>query len=218
MSEQPKPRPSTRQAIPRHEQARARRAQILATAKQLFREQGFMATTTKQIAQALGVAESLVFHYFPTKADLVLAMANQPGMFPSELAQLPIDEAARSAEQLLLALAQLWQGLLLDDRDLFAIFLAEAQANHEIAQMMHAQLDRLTERLTAYFAACQRAGIIRPQTPCRAAAQAVIASAITLLATHRFAEPTAFAQIVAEQLAEAQLLWAMWLPERASSG
>ncbi len=41
-------------------------------AVELFRAQGFNATTVEQIAEAAEVAPSTVFRYFPTKEDIVV--------------------------------------------------------------------------------------------------------------------------------------------------
>lgn len=48
----------------------ARREQILDTAVELFSQHGFRGTTTKQIAQAAGVSEAMVFRHFATKDEL----------------------------------------------------------------------------------------------------------------------------------------------------
>ncbi|WP_448206741.1 TetR/AcrR family transcriptional regulator [Azospirillum sp. sgz302134] len=47
-----------------------RRAAILDAALPLFARKGFTATTTKEIAQAAGVSEALIFKHFPSKAAL----------------------------------------------------------------------------------------------------------------------------------------------------
>ncbi len=54
-----------------------RREHILQAALALFSTQGFHRTTTRQIAQAAGVAEGTIFNYFPTKKDLLVAVMAQ---------------------------------------------------------------------------------------------------------------------------------------------
>ena len=66
--------PTDRPPTSRQRMAAARREQILETALELFAAQGFDATSTRQIAKAVGVAEGLIFHYFPTKASLLTAI------------------------------------------------------------------------------------------------------------------------------------------------
>ena len=48
------------------------RAEIQTHAFRLFREQGYDATTVRQIIEETEVSESTFFRYFPTKADVVL--------------------------------------------------------------------------------------------------------------------------------------------------
>ena len=47
-----------------------RRNQILQVAISLFSKHGFRGTTTRQIAQAAGVSEAIIFRHFATKEDL----------------------------------------------------------------------------------------------------------------------------------------------------
>lgn len=46
--------------------------EILSAALRLFVEQGFHGTPTSKIAREAGVANGTLFHYFPTKDDLVI--------------------------------------------------------------------------------------------------------------------------------------------------
>ena len=45
---------------------------ILESARRLFAEQGYTATTTRQIADAVGVRQPALFHYFGKKIDIFL--------------------------------------------------------------------------------------------------------------------------------------------------
>ena len=51
-----------------------RRTTIIDTARRLFVEKGFDKTTTRQLADAAGVSEALVFKHFPTKEALYHAI------------------------------------------------------------------------------------------------------------------------------------------------
>ena len=55
------------------ERKKARTRQLIQShALRLFREQGYKETSVEEIAEAAEVSPSTVFHYFPTKADLVI--------------------------------------------------------------------------------------------------------------------------------------------------
>jgi AcrR family transcriptional regulator len=53
----------------------ATRQRILAAAAQLFASKGFDASTTRDIADAAGIAAGTVFNYFPTKEAILASMA-----------------------------------------------------------------------------------------------------------------------------------------------
>jgi AcrR family transcriptional regulator len=56
-----------------------RRGQILASAVNLFSRNGFRGTTTKEIAQAAGVSEAMVFRHFDSKEALYAAILEDKG-------------------------------------------------------------------------------------------------------------------------------------------
>ena len=76
------------------------RAAIQRHALQLFREQGYEATTVEQIAEAAEISPSTFFRYFPTKEDVVFYDAMDPLLF-ARFAEQPADvspiQAIRSA-------------------------------------------------------------------------------------------------------------------------
>jgi AcrR family transcriptional regulator len=51
-----------------------KRSMLINTAKKLFSENGFYATPTARIAKEAGVSNGILFHYFPTKGELIHAM------------------------------------------------------------------------------------------------------------------------------------------------
>jgi len=53
------------------------RNKILAVALELFRAQGYDATSLRQIAERLDLTKAAVYYHFPAKEDLVLAIAER---------------------------------------------------------------------------------------------------------------------------------------------
>src|SRR5262245_47585946 len=58
----------------RAEQAEKTRAAVLETARRLFHEHGYDATSLQQIADAMGVTKANVYYYFRTKAAILEAI------------------------------------------------------------------------------------------------------------------------------------------------
>jgi AcrR family transcriptional regulator len=55
----------------------ATRKKILDAARRLFADNGYEATTTRDIARASGIASGTLFNYFPTKEAIVGCLANE---------------------------------------------------------------------------------------------------------------------------------------------
>ena len=77
------PAAASRKALRWAEHKERTRRQLLDSARTLFAERGFHATSTASIAAAAGVTERTLFRYFPTKVALVLdeVAALLPEMF-----------------------------------------------------------------------------------------------------------------------------------------
>ena len=77
--------------------AGGRREQILQGSMKLFAEKGFRGTTTREIAQQLGISEALMFKYFPSKKALYRAIiqkrtdGSEEMFFPKEAIQAKDD-------------------------------------------------------------------------------------------------------------------------------
>jgi AcrR family transcriptional regulator len=78
----------------------ATRDRIRTCALDLFREQGYDATTVEQIAAAAGVSHMTVFRYFPAKEDVVLSDSYDPlivGLIEQTPATQPLIQRIRIA-------------------------------------------------------------------------------------------------------------------------
>src|SRR5437870_3129691 len=83
----------------RQQQAAARREQLLAVALDQFAEKGARGSTVREIAQAAGITEGLIYHYFPSKMALLQAVVERYSLerevvgMVSAVAHLPVREA-----------------------------------------------------------------------------------------------------------------------------
>ena len=115
-----------------------RRDQILQVAMRLFAERGFRGTTTKEIAQAAGVSEAMVFRHFANKNELYRAIIDHKACNPEMNSPLEkLRELAATGDDY-----TLFHGLALnalnkhrDDPNFMRLLLYAALEGHELAQM-----------------------------------------------------------------------------------
>lgn len=81
-----------------------RRQEILSTARRLFTSNGYKNTSVSEIANELGIAQGLVFHYFKSKATLLYSV---------------FDEIAAEEQTTMTALFEDYQGRAIDCLSLF---------------------------------------------------------------------------------------------------
>jgi AcrR family transcriptional regulator len=169
----------------RQEQAAERRAQILEVALGLFARQGFDGTSTKQIAQSAGIAEGLIFHYFPTKAQLLTAVLQTHHSFASELRELLVEAADQPASVVLPRLAAGWLDTLRREAAITVVLFGTAQTNPEVGAALQALIAEGTARLAAYLQRRVQAGELRANLPAETGAHMFFASLMVFFLTHR---------------------------------
>ena len=178
-----------RQPTSRQRQAAARREQILKTALGLFAEQGFDATSTRQIATEAGIAEGLIFHYFPTKASLLTAILEDRlegrRAFRGELRPLLEDAGGRPAAEVLQAVARGWLATLRRDEEIVVVLFTTAQTNPEVREAWQGLIREGSELLTSYLAARVEAGELRKDLPLETAATMLVSSLMIFFLTRR---------------------------------
>jgi AcrR family transcriptional regulator len=153
------------------------RATIQSHALQLFREQGYDATTIEQIIDATDISETTFFRYFPTKEDVVLQDDYDPVIIdayqkqPPELAPVPAMRAAFAA-----VFAGMTPGQKAEQRDRVALILAVPRLR---AAMLN-QFSQLMQFLADAMAA--RAGLRPDDFKVRTVAGAVVGATMAVLA------------------------------------
>lgn len=115
-----------------------RRLQILRIAVSLFSQHGFRGTTTKEIAQAAGVSEAMVFRHFATKEELYAAILDHKACAggiedPCELVSDAVSRKDDRAVFETLAFAALQHHE--NDKEFHRLVLHAALEEHELAQM-----------------------------------------------------------------------------------
>ncbi len=180
---------AARRLTARQRQAAARREEILKTALRLFAAHGFDATSTKQIAREAGIAEGLVFHYFPTKASLLTAILEDRlegrRAFRSELRPLLEDASERPIAEVLRAVASGWLATLRRDEEIVVVLFTAAQVNPEVWAAWQGLIREGTDLLTGYLAARVEAGELREDLPLRTAATTFVSSLMIFFLTRR---------------------------------
>jgi AcrR family transcriptional regulator len=115
-----------------------RRAAIVEAAVRLFAQDGFRGTTTKKLAQAVGVSEPVLYMHFQTKRDLYSAILEHmaegeiPSRFEAEIAQFM---EARDDFSFFNALATAMLKWHMDDPARLRILLYSALEGHELNEL-----------------------------------------------------------------------------------
>jgi AcrR family transcriptional regulator len=146
-----------------------RRRQILQVAMRLFSQHGFRGTTTKEIAQAAGVSEAMVFRHFANKEELYSAIIDHKAC--ADNFQLPCDvvpEAVASKDD-----RAVFTGLALammrhheHDTEFLRLLTHSALEGHELAHMFWDRNVRgMYDFLGSYIRDRQREGAMRDVDP-----------------------------------------------------
>ena len=140
----------------------ATHAHILDAATALFAARGFAAVTTPEVAAAAGVAQGSVFHHFPTKRDLFVAVHNR---FQLRLIE-GIDAAAASARDPWSRFDAIWRAYLAatEDPAMRRILLLDGPRVIGLDGLRRQDRDTAFAFLMCEVEALQEARLIRPDS------------------------------------------------------
>ncbi len=168
----PKPRVMARRAalaaVPASPEPQATREQILSVAAQLFGQQGYAATTLRQIATAAGIQAGSIYYHFSGKEE-VAARVLDAGIHAltqavnGQLAALPADASPR--QRLAAAVeGHLWA--MVHHRDITAAHIRIYRNVSEEARQRHLPVRNAYTRLwDDLLAAAAAAGTLRRDVP-----------------------------------------------------
>jgi AcrR family transcriptional regulator len=155
-----------------------RRLQIAQVAMRLFSERGFRGTTTKEIAQAAGVSEAIIFRHFATKDELYTAIIDYKGCAGLGASPVAVRAERPVVEQFCHSVGEameggddraVFEGIALSmlehhqsDPDFLRLLMYLALENHSLAQVFWDKNVRvLYEFLSGYIRRRQGEGAFR---------------------------------------------------------
>ncbi len=109
------------------------REHILDVALALMSDQGSSAMSMRQLAQACGVQVAAIYHYFPSKDELLRSVVEER-RYSARLVEMPIDmELSDPVEARLRAVFEVfWQGAL-EEEPVLRLLLGEGLRNQPVA-------------------------------------------------------------------------------------
>ncbi|MBF6592227.1 MAG: TetR/AcrR family transcriptional regulator [Ktedonobacterales bacterium] len=168
-------------------QKQERRNQLLDTARGLFAAQGVEGTTIKDIADAAGVAQGLLYHYFASKEDLLWAIIARDNPF-TDMSEIMSNAGDRPAREVLLQASLRAYQILAERAELFRIVVREFITRPEMRQGFKMIQAIALGLLTRYLEARIAAGELRPHNP-DVTARMLIGAVLAGHLTGRPAEP-----------------------------
>ena len=156
----------TKRKISRAGQGEQRKKELVQVSLRLFSENGFHATSIRDIAKAAGVTEGLIYHYFQGKKDLLKTIVESSVLddrldrYLKTAEQLPLDEVfTRIGSDILESLRK--------KKEIFRLMLAEARlfeadADYFIPKLIY---ENNMTRLGGFLKERMKRGEIREMEP-----------------------------------------------------
>jgi AcrR family transcriptional regulator len=137
---------------------------ILDEALRLFAQRGLHGASMRDIARAVGLTEGTLYHYYPSKAEIVAAIVERNFFSANEVAATLAKCAGRPLSDQLMAVAEGFREILSDHRIVTAFFMTEGSRlapepwTLKIAERFGAMFSGRVERLAHHLAQQKPAG------------------------------------------------------------
>jgi TetR/AcrR family transcriptional regulator, cholesterol catabolism regulator len=159
----------------RRRHAEQRRLQLIDTALAVFATKGVDGATIKDLSEAAGVAQGLLYHYFRSKDELLEAALDRHYFLP-ELRRITSLDRDRPVAEVLLEVVTGFDRLLREKRQFVQVVFREAMSNPMVAERLERGRREGVRLLTEYLDSRVAAGELRPhdtETTARLLAYAV---------------------------------------------
>jgi AcrR family transcriptional regulator len=136
------------------------RTRILDAAQRLFAAQGFDGTTTRDLAQAAGVAEGTLFRHFANKKAILVEVATQGWVeiltdLLTELSEMGTYKAVAQVMR-----RRMWN--MRKNADMMRVCFMEAQFHPELRDRIQVEvIDKMTDVAEAFFQTAMDKGVYR---------------------------------------------------------
>lgn len=159
----------------RRRQAQERRLQLIDTALAVFADKGVDGATVKDLSEAAGVAQGLLYHYFRSKDELLEAALDRHYFLP-ELRRITSLDRDRPVADVLLEFVTSFDAMFREHRQFVQVVFREAMSNPMVAERLERGRREGVRVLTEYLDSRVAAGALRPhdtETTARLLAYAV---------------------------------------------
>jgi len=149
-----------------------RREQILLIASQIFSENGFNGTTTKEIAEQVGVSEAIIFRHFPSKQELYSAILDNKTTELMQPLWLKCEElmSKKDDREVFVTLAAQILEIIHTDPTLLRLIFYSALEKHQLAkEFLETTARQVREPAVIYIKQRVADGAFRPLDPIMAA-------------------------------------------------
>ena len=165
--------------------AAIRREQILEAALELFCTHGYAGTSTKRIAEAVGVTEGLVFHYFENKDALLVVLLSRRDGFAGRILTRIQKVADGTARQLLFAVADTYGQITQQEAAFLAFVHAETQSGSALRSQLQAGSAAVNEGFAAMLALRRETNEVRKDADLEVAIQGFFGGFHLFFGNHR---------------------------------
>lgn len=146
----------------RRQLIKVRRHQILRAAATVFAEKGFHRATTKDIAQAAGIAEGTIYNYFDSKGDLLIGLLMRLSRVENLDAELT-EALDKDAREFLVAVVRHRMALIEQNHEMLQAILPEVLVNADLRERFYRQFTQpMASMLEQYVKARAASGEVVP--------------------------------------------------------
>jgi AcrR family transcriptional regulator len=141
-------------------QAEQRRLQLIDTALAVFAQKGVDGATVKDLSEAAGVAQGLLYHYFRSKEDLLEAALERHYFLP-ELRRITSLDRDRPAAEVLLEVVTRFAAMFQQHRQFVQLVFREALSNPIVVERLERGRREAVRMLAEYLDSRVVAGELR---------------------------------------------------------